>query len=718
MATVAQNLPESSGPSVWFWEFLKEELAPYPGRAAVVARMVIAATIVMLITMTFRIPYGAYGALYTLTISRESPQGTEKAVKTIIIAYFLGAGYQLILGVLFGGDPMLRLLWIVVTLLIIFYLLSVMTNFNAASRFGYILVITIPLWDPNVPAGLKIENTLWAVGVITLASVIALIIELVFAAARPWDDLSRSIAERLHSVEELLNSYIVDGAVDEEIEKKITHLATVGTSRLRRLLQRSTYSQHYGEKMAAVVALVGALVDFAASLMQLRTSLSEEERKRIGRLAQQIAKIRDDLLSGRVPVRMEPYNESEASTTIPLLNEMERTVSLIPEVFTGSRSLSAFTPSSVGDPPSKHFVSDALINFNHLKFAFKGCLAASLCYVIYHALFWPEIRTSVNTCFLTALTTIGFSHQKQILRIMGAIVGGVLIGMGAQVFLLPYIDSIGGFTLLFIAVTIVAAWFVTSSPRLSYFGAQMAMAFYLINLQEFRIQISLTVARDRVVGILLGIFMMWLVFDHIWRAPAVEEMKTAFIFNLRLLAQLAREPISKDLKVAIERSYYLREQINTNLYKVRTLADAVLFEFGPSRQHQLALRKQIERWQTQLRMLFVLQTAWLKYSLQLPGFELPEELREAQLDFNDRLARMLEGMADRIEGGPAEENPNFEDAVECLERNIQSCFSKGSSELPAAHLETLQSLSSRMRSLTISLANEIQINGFPLKHET
>ena len=66
-------------------------------------------------------------------------------------------------------------------------------------------------------------------------------------------------------------------------------------------MQRSTYEQHYGEKMAAVVALVGALVDFAASLMQLRTSLSEEERKRIVRLAQQIAKIRDDLLSGRVP---------------------------------------------------------------------------------------------------------------------------------------------------------------------------------------------------------------------------------------------------------------------------------------------------------------------------------------------------------------------------------------------------------------------------------
>ena len=49
----------------------------------------------------------------------------------------------------------------------------------------------------------------------------------------------------------------------------------------------------------------------------------------------------------------------------------------------------------------------------------------------------------------------------------------------------------------------------------------MALAFYLINLQEFAIQTSLSVARDRVVGILLGLFMMWLVFDQLWGVPRV-----------------------------------------------------------------------------------------------------------------------------------------------------------------------------------------------------
>src|SRR5260370_37546030 len=99
-------------------------------------------------------------------------------------------------------------------------------------------------------------------------------------------------------------------------------------------------------------------------------------------------------------------------------------------------------------------------------------------------------------------------------------------------------------------VTALASWFVTCSPRLSYFGLQVALAFYLINLQEFAVQTSLSIARDRIVGILLGLFMMWLVFDQLWGAPAALEMKRPSIANLRLLAELASAPLSKELKVA------------------------------------------------------------------------------------------------------------------------------------------------------------------------
>jgi multidrug resistance protein MdtO len=251
---------------------------------------------------------------------------------------------------------------------------------------------------------------------------------------------------------------------------------------------------------------------------------------------------------------------------------------------------------------------------------------------------------------------------------------------------------------------------MTSSPRLSYFGLQAALAFYLIHLQEFAMQTSLSVPRDRVVGVLLGLFMMWLVFDRLWGAwgaSAAVEMRRAFISDLRLLAQFAREPLSKELKVAVERSNSLRETINANFDKVRSLADAVLFEFSSSRQQDLALRSRIRQWQPQLRTLFLIRTALLKYRLQLPGFELPEAVSVGQQEFDDNLAKMMDGMADRMDGKASERRDNLERSFEHLEQTIRSCWSEGPQGLPTAELQTFLALSRSIESVIISLDKEI-----------
>ena len=675
MALLAQSAPAPPRSTAWFREFLKDELTPYPERAALVARMVIAATIVMLITMTFRMPYGAYASLYAFTISRENPQATGTVVKSIVAAFVLGGAYVLISAWLFFGDPLLRLLWVIGSLFTSFYVISTMTNYGASARFGYLIVITVPLWDRQIPSELRVEGTLWAVWAITIASVVAGLGALVFAAMRPGDELVRSIAERLASVEEILTSYSADRPVDDKAEKRVKRLAMLGTSRLRRNLRRSTDSGQYRERMGAVVVLVGRLVDIAANLTQLGIQVANSDRQRIRALAASIASIHADLLSGKVPGRIESQSESVPSGGVPLLREMEKTVPLISAVLSGSGSISEYVPSPPADERrSTLFVADALSNPEHLKFGLKGCLAASLCYIIYNSVDWPGISTAITTCLLTALSTVGSSRQKQLLRFAGAIVGGVVVGMGAQVFILPYIDSIAGFTFLFVVVTGIAAWFATSSPRLSYFGVQFAVGFYLIHLQEFTIQTSLAVARDRVAGILLGLFMMWLVFDQLWGAPAAVEMRRAFISNLRSLGQFVREPLPGRDKTW--RGDSLRETINTNLDKVRSMADGVLFEFGPSRQGDLALRSRILQWQPQLRALFVTRIALVKYRLQLPGFELPEPARVAQQEFDNRLARMLDGMADRMEGKPPQGTDRFEDAFERLEQTVRTSVRK------------------------------------------
>jgi len=708
MEAVARIVTEWPRPLAWLREFLKEEFAPYPGRGSLVARMVIAATLVMLITMTFRLPFGVQ-AIYALVIARESHWATVRAVRMAVPILALAAGYVIVGTVVSLGDPMLRTLWVIVSLFFALLAIRIISDYGAAVGFGILVALSIPILDQHISTELKVTQTLWAAGQTSLAAIIAALVALFFAGLKPGDFLVRSIAERLASVEDLLNVYATAHPVEENTAKTITRMAMLGTSALRRNIRRSAYSPHYAEQMGVVVSLVGRLVDLAGGLVSLGFGVSEVDRNRIQTLAQTIAGLRADLLGGRVPRISQFPVDSSTAQTMPLLPQMERTVSLMSEVCVGFKSLSTYAPplSDEGDPPPRLFVCDALSNPEHIRFAAKGCLAASLCYLIYTALDWYGISTAVVTCILTALTTIGSSRQKQVLRIAGAVVGGLVIGMGSQVFVLPYLESISGFTLLFVAVTFVAAWFATSGPRVSYFGIQLALAFYLINLQEFKIQTSLTVARDRVVGILLGLLMMWLVFDQLWSSPTGAEMRKAFISLFRLLAQLVTQPVSDKHGVAIERSYSLRETINSGFNQVRALADAVWFEFGPSRRQDLALRSRILGWQPQLRVLFVSCIALLKYRLQLPGFELPEPVRLAEQEFEGCLAHTLDDMADRLEGKAPPEPQDLEVAFTRLKDCVRNSGAAEARGALTANLEAFLPLSERITGLAVSLEKEL-----------
>jgi multidrug resistance protein MdtO len=687
----------------WLPDFLREELSPYPGRVALVLRMVVAATLITIVGMTFRIPYTFQGAVYALMISRESRQATLKSAGTILLVTGIGAAYLLISVSFVINSPLVHFVWVIGSLFLAFYAISALTNYTAAVIFAIMISVGVPLWDRVLPSETNVEDTLWLCLSVVIGVVITAAVELVFERRQPGDDVVIPISERLSAIEKLMTRYAEGSYIDAATKEQILQFAMRGTSLLRRVLRRSDYPVQYSVEMGGVTALVGRLVDLAAALTQLRFEASASDQERLRNLASALANIRNELLNRRIPGPLQ-FNTDEEPAAVPLLREIEHTVSLIPQAFAASRSIPEYLSLVHDIPRSSLLAADAFVNPDHLRFALKGCLAASICYVIYNAMEWPGISTSVTTCLLTALSTIGSSHQKQILRILGALVGGFVLGMGSQIFILPHIDSIGGFVLLFVAVTALGAWFMTSSPRLSYFGIQAALAFYLINLSEFRMQTSLEVARDRVVGILFGLFAMWLIFDQLWGMPAARELKETFISNLRLLAQFAREPVSMDQKTATARRFALGETINANLDKVRALADGVLLEFGRSREQDLALRSLIRRAQPQMRVLFIMQIAEWKYRAQLPGFELPEAIAVQQREFDDRLAESLDAMADRVEGGSTGVQQTLQEARARLERTIQAYRPKGTSK---GRFDALLLLGRKIESSILSLTNEI-----------
>ena len=680
MAAQGEATPRAAdqgGP--WFWNFLKAELSPYPGRGWVVARMTVAATIVMLITMTFQIPGGFQGAIFTLIISRESPVETLRSGLRIGMAFLIGTLYVVLSVMLVIGNPLTHFLWVAISLFASFFLLRIVADYGTAAPLGFAILGAISVWDNNlINVNLRLENTLWLAGSVAIAAVVTIVVEYVFRLVHPSNDLAEGIEIRMRTIENVLRAAATQRPLASEWEKNLAMYATIGVSRLRRLILRSSYSAHYKAQIGAAVALVGRLVDIAASLQfalsQQPDAIDPADRQRCLRLADEVRSLCIALMQNQIPQRFE-LPSPEAAARIPFLKTMEDTAALIPKAFSGTDSINAFVPAPLDEEgPLPAFVPDAFSNPAHLQFAMRGTLAAMVCYVTYMALDWPQLSTSLITCFITALSTVGSSRQKQVLRLSGAFIGGFVFGIGAQVFVLPYLDSIAGFTVLFAGVTAISAWISTASARLSYLGVQLALTFYLINLQEFAIQTSLSIARDRVFGVLLGLISMGIFFDLLWVRNAAGEMQTVFAANLEMFAELAEQLLQQDQIKAIRRIRQLRDQINAGFQAVTAQSDAVLLEAGPSREQMLQVRKNIQRWQPAIRTLLQVQITAVQYLSRTPLSNLPGPIAEAGIGFERDFAQVMRAMASEVNEKPAQAVPDIRLSAENFQREVRKHY--------------------------------------------
>ena len=75
----------------------------------------------------------------------------------------------------------------------------------------------------------------------------------------------------------------------------------------------------------------------------------------------------------------------------------------------------------------------------------------------------------------------------------------------------------------------------------------------------------------------------------------------------------------------------------------------------------------MNQWQSKLRALFLVRGAMLRYRLESPGFELPEEMLPAQAEFDHELAETLDGIAERMAGEPNPRDNRLPEALEKLE---------------------------------------------------
>ena len=629
----------------WFREFIRWEVAPYPGRVNTVIRMTIAATLVMIIVVTFRIPNAILGALFSILLARENLAATWRGGRILVLAFVGASLYTLVGMMLFRGYPITHFFWVIGSLYLVFFVMRTTTNYAAALAFAIPIGIALPVWDSSLPSEAQVEGTLWPVLIIAVGAGVTLATEALYRIFDRSDPLITSVGGLSLVVQQVTESFAAHHAPPKSVLNRVLQYHMIGTGRLRITLQRQGVDSLQRAQRGALISLAGRLIGLAVNLECTPPNPGDDDAIRLRALSERLGVIRTELrVSGEISASPTAL-EGQPSSDFPMLQEMERTVALMTEVLQRDEIVDGSQNASGRDWWRALFLPDTFQNPEYLRFSFAACLAATTCYVLYNALDWPGIgQTSVLTCIVTALTTIGTSLQAQSLRLAGYVFGGLVMGISAQILILPGVDSIFGFALFFAAATAIAAWFATSSPRLSFFGVQMALAFYFVNLQDFHIETDLRIARDRVAGVLLGILAMGFIFDRFGTRSDAVQLQKLLVRNLQMLAQLGVCPVVRGRAITASKVSRLRSQINDNFAGLESQTDAARFEFEfrHRREEDVAECERIQRAQPALRSIYLLELSLLSLRGRL---DIDSELTQHQ---NEALDHFLNEYSDEL----------------------------------------------------------------------
>ena len=497
MATLTRRVERPAS----FLAFLGQELAPEEGRGLAVVRIAAACTITVAIAMVFRIPLAAYMAYMVFLTSKDDSAATVTTGVGAVLAITLAVILTLGLSQIALGDPAIRLPAMALTTFLAMFSARTFALGPVSFLAGFLIVTVQSVVDVEGPEAFT-RTTLWLWVVVVVPVVTTVLINLLFGP------LASALAER--GVREVLTD--LDSALTSgQIAGRLVQWRAI----LVPLIEKS-------RNPAAIQRLLDALVILEA----YPDPIPLRDRQRLSQLLRGCL----SALERRSPVAEEsPETASspEALAATHAFTELQREL---------SRS-DAHHASPAGHKPRQLFVPDMFSNPAHWQFALKTTLAIMIVYSVYTMLDWPGLRTSIITCFFVALGSVGETVQKLLLRLSGAIIGGLLAGLSI-VFLLPHFTDIGQLSVLTAVVALFAGWVATSSERLSYAGLQIAFAFFLGLLQTDSPATDLTVLRDRVVGILLGNIVMTVVFSTLWPESAITRLRAALADAQRYTATL------------------------------------------------------------------------------------------------------------------------------------------------------------------------------------
>ena len=357
----------------------------------------------------------------------------------------------------------------------------------------------------------------------------------------------RLLAEKMLARRLRIAAAMLRAPKDEDMRRDFTECLREGNGELLKwlklaLVEKSAARQRIEALRQAATSSFAILVLIDVMDRDAGAALPMSLRERLTHTLDAMARILDD---GGYPVDIEFEGAVDGEPSLP---------PRAAEVFSSVReTLTAFAeaaPDSQSNGPAKKsggfFLPDAFTNPEHVRYALKTTAAAMFCYVLYSLLDWPGIHTVFITCYIVSLGTTAETVEKLTLRILGCLFGAAF-GIAAIVYLIPSVTSIGALMMVVFFGALVSAWVAAGSPRIAYAGFQIAFAFFLCVIQGSGPSFDMTTARDRVIGILLGNIVVFVLFTNVWPVSVGKRIDPAIAALLRRLSGLLTE-VSKSVR--------------------------------------------------------------------------------------------------------------------------------------------------------------------------
>ncbi len=528
--------------------FLRVELAPFPGRAEATIRLVLAVTAALIFSQTLRVPSTAISLYVIFFVFQDDSVSSTKIGLVAMVALTIIVGVLLLVFKCLVDANAIRVP-VIFALLWGSMFLSRILVFGVVGRlFAVIIVMNLMISDA-ISSGDQLARAdlyFWPIIGISIGS--ALLVEWLWKR-RPEKTIRLELVARLEAVRTWLEAVAASGSQDAQMRHsaRLRSFALGGSVRLRGLLGRLDATEPSTSHRIATLRRAGEAVDdlvaaAAASSTTPGPPPTTDEKAYMSSLSVALGRCVDQAKLGRLEAALEIWRRGGGPTASPSFARIDRAIT---ELRQASSDVPSARAAALAPVPTAHkkpgpLVPDAFSNPEYWQYAVKATLALAICYVFIDAVDWPGTKTALFTCVVMSLTTLGASAEKGALRFSGMVVGG-LLGIAVVLLLMPFMVSIASLVVVVATGTALAGWVARGSPRISYAGFQIALAFYLTFVEGYGPTTDLTPIRDRAVGIAMGVVVMAFVFRYLWPVRARELLHRQIPQAVGDLANLARQ---------------------------------------------------------------------------------------------------------------------------------------------------------------------------------